>query len=249
MSEPLQKKKVAVVSGASAGFGAATARALAGIGFEVVLGARRFDRIERLAQEIGGRALYLDVTSTESVEAFAGQIPAVHLLVNNAGLSLGLDPIERANEDHWRTMFETNVMGVMRLTRALLPKLEASGDGHVIDIGSIAGFETYAGGAGYTASKHALRALTRTLRLELIGRPIRVTDIAPGLAETEFSEVRFGGDREKAKAPYKGMTPLSAEDIADCVVWAATRPAHVNIDEIVVRPLDQATATLVHRRA
>lgn len=249
MSGPLQKKKIAVVTGASAGFGAATARSLAGAGFEVVLGARRFDRIERLAQEIGGRALYLDVTSTESVEAFAGQIPALHLLVNNAGLSLGLDPIERANEDHWRTMFETNVMGVMRLTRALLPKLEASGDGHVIDIGSIAGFETYAGGAGYTASKHALRALTKTLRLELIGRPIRVTDISPGLAETEFSEVRFGGDREKAKAPYKGMTPLSAEDVADCVVWAATRPAHVNIDEIVVRPLDQATATLVHRRA
>lgn len=241
-------KKIAVVTGASAGFGAATARALAGVGFEVVLGARRFDRIERLAAEIGGRALYLDVTSTESVEAFAGEIPALHLLVNNAGLSLGLDPIERAKEDDWRTMFETNVMGVMRLTRALLPKLEASGEGHVIDIGSIAGFETYAGGAGYTASKHALRALTKTLRLELIGRPVRVTDVSPGLAETEFSEVRFGGDKEKAKAPYRGMTPLSAEDVADCVVWAATRPQHVNIDEIVVRPLDQATATLVHRR-
>ncbi len=250
MTDPSQKtpKKIAVVTGASAGFGAATARALSTIGYEVVLGARRFDRIERLATEIGGRALYLDVTSTESVEAFAAEIPALHLLVNNAGLSLGLDPIERANEDHWRTMFETNVMGVMRLTRALLPKLEASGDGHIVNIGSIAGFETYAGGAGYTASKHALRALTKTLRLELIGRPIRVTDISPGLAETEFSEVRFGGDKEKAKAPYKGMTPLSAEDIADCVVWATTRPAHVNIDEIVIRPLDQATATLVHRR-
>ncbi len=240
--------KVAVITGASAGFGAATARALAAAGFSVVLGARRFDRIERLADELGGRALPLDVTSTPSVTEFAAQIPAVHLLVNNAGLSLGLDPIERANEADWQTMFETNVMGVLRLTRALLPKLEASGDGHVIDIGSTAGFETYPGGAGYTASKHALRAFTKTLRLELIGRPIRVTDISPGLAETEFSEVRFGGDTEKAQAPYRGMTPLSAEDIADCVVWAATRPAHVNIDEIVIRPLDQATATLVHRR-
>ncbi len=240
--------KVAVITGASAGFGAATARALAGAGFSVVLGARRFDRIERLAEELGGRAIVLDVTSTPSVEAFAAQIPAVHLLVNNAGLSLGLDPIERASEADWQTMFETNVMGVLRLTRVLLPKLEASGDGHVIDIGSIAGFETYAGGAGYTASKHALRAFTKTLRLELIGRPIRVTDISPGLAETEFSQVRFGGDREKAKAPYRGMTPLAAEDVADCVLWAATRPAHVNIDEIVVRPRDQATATLVHRR-
>ncbi len=240
--------KVAVITGASAGFGAATARALAAAGFSVVLGARRFDRIERLAKELGGRALPLDVTSTPSVAEFAAQIPAVHLLVNNAGLSLGLDPIERANEADWQTMFETNVMGVLRLTRALLPKLEASGAGHVIDIGSTSGFETYPGGAGYTASKHALRAFTKTLRLELIGRPIRVTDISPGLAETEFSEVRFGGDTEKAKAPYRGMTPLSAEDIADCVVWAATRPAHVNIDEIVIRPLDQATATLVHRR-
>ena len=246
MPDRLQPK-IAVVTGASAGFGAATARALSAVGFSVVVGARRFDRIERLAEEIGGKALVLDVTSTASVEAFAAEIPAVHLLVNNAGLSLGLDPIERANEEHWRTMFETNVMGVMRLTRALLPKLEASGEGHVIDIGSIAGFETYAGGAGYTASKHALRALTKTLRLELIGRPIRVTDISPGLAETEFSEVRFLGDKAKAKAPYQGMTPLAAEDVADCVVWAATRPAHVNIDEIVVRPLDQATATLVHR--
>jgi NADP-dependent 3-hydroxy acid dehydrogenase YdfG len=249
VSDPSLKKKIAVVTGASAGFGAATARALAGAGFEIVIGARRFERIERLAEEIGGRAFSLDVTSTTSVEAFAEQIPAVHLLVNNAGLSLGLDPVERAKEDDWRTMFETNVMGVMRLTRALLPKLEASGDGHIVNIGSIAGFETYAGGAGYTASKHALRALTKTLRLELIGRPIRVTDISPGLAETEFSQVRFGGDPEKAKAPYRGMTPLSAEDVADCVLWAATRPAHVNIDEIVVRPLDQATATLVHRRA
>jgi hypothetical protein len=134
------------------------------------------------------------------------------------------------------------------MTRALLPALLAAGEGHVVILGSIAGFETYVGGAGYTASKHALRALTRTLRLELLGRPVRVTEISPGLVETEFSVVRYGGDTERAKAVYRGLQPLTPEDIADCIVWAATRPPHVNIDEIVVRPRDQATATLIHRR-
>jgi NADP-dependent 3-hydroxy acid dehydrogenase YdfG len=136
----------------------------------------------------------------------------------------------------------------MRLTRALLPALKASGDGHVVNIGSIAGFETYVGGGGYTAAKHAVRALTRTLRVELLGQPVRVTEIAPGLVETEFSRVRFAGDEERAKSVYRGLDPLTAADIADCVVWATTRPSHVNIDEIVVRPRDQATATMVNRR-
>jgi NADP-dependent 3-hydroxy acid dehydrogenase YdfG len=136
----------------------------------------------------------------------------------------------------------------MRMTRALLPNLRASGDGHIVDVGSIAGFETYAGGAGYTAAKHAARALTRTLRLELLGEPVRVTEVSPGLVETEFSLVRFAGDAERAKGVYRGMEPLTAEDIAECIVWAATRPSRVNIDEIVVRPRDQATATQVHRR-
>ena len=145
-------------------------------------------------------------------------------------------------------LFRSNVLGTLRMTRALLPKLRASGDAHVINIGSIAGFETYAGGAGYTGAKHAERALTRTLRLELLGEPIRVTDIAPGLVETEFSLVRFAGDAERAKAVYRGMEPLTPEDVADCIVWAATRPSRVNIDELVVRPRDQATATMVHRR-
>jgi len=248
MPEPNPHQKTAVVTGASAGIGEATARALSAAGFSVVVGARRIERLERLAAEIGARALPLDVTSSESVVAFAAQIPEVQLLVNNAGLSLGLDPIESAREEDWRLMFETNVLGVMHLIRALLPKIEATGDGHVINVGSTAGFETYSGGAGYTASKHALRAVTKTLRLELLGRKVRVTDVSPGLVETEFSLVRFAGDEEKAKAPYRGMTPLAAEDVADCVVWAATRPSHVNIDEIVVRPRDQATSTRVHRR-
>lgn len=241
--------KIAVVTGASSGIGAATARALGRAGFRVIVGARRLDRLREVAEPLGATALPLDVTDAGSVAAFASQIPEeIHLLVNNAGGALGLDRIENARDEDWITMWETNVLGMMRVTRALLPALERSGDGHVIDVGSIAGFETYAGGAGYTGVKHAARAFTRTLRLELLGKPVRVTDIAPGLVETEFSLVRFAGDAERARAVYRGMTPLTAEDVADCILWAATRPSHVNIDEIVVRPRDQATATLVHRR-
>jgi hypothetical protein len=249
-------EKTAVVTGASSGIGEATAKALAAAGYRVYLGARRLDRLQAVAASIAaaaGRppatALPLDVSKTESVAAFAAKLPAkIHLLVNNAGGALGVDRIEDAKDDRWETMWGSNVMGVLRMTRALLPAILASGDGHVINVGSIAGFETYIGGAGYTAAKHAVRAFTKTLRLELLGKPVRVTEVAPGLAETEFALVRFGGDAEKAKSVYRGMEPLVAVDIADCIVWAATRPSHVNIDEIVVRPRDQATATMVHRR-
>jgi hypothetical protein len=247
----MSHEKTAVVTGASSGIGAATAKALAGAGFRVFLGARRRDRLEELAAEIGeaATALVLDVTDPLSVSAFAGKLPqTVQLLVNNAGGALGLDRIEDAREERWQAMWEVNVMGVLRMTRALLPALLASGDGHVVNVGSIAGFETYVGGAGYTAVKHAVRAMTKTLRLELLGKPVRVTEIAPGLVETEFALVRFDGDAERAKSVYRGMEPLVAADVADCIVWAATRPSHVNIDEIVVRPRDQATATMVHRR-
>lgn len=240
--------RIAVVTGASAGIGAATARALAQAGFSVVVGARRLDRLETLAEEIGGRALPLDVTSLESVERFAVEVPGVSLLVNNAGGAQGVETIAQADEAKWVWMYETNVLGLMRMTRSLLPALEASGNGHVINVGSIAGFETYAGGGGYTAVKHAVRAITKTLRLELLGRPVRVTEIAPGLVESEFSLVRFGGDAERAAAVYKGLTPLLPADIADAIVWAATRPAHVNIDEIVIRPRDQATAHHLDRK-
>ena len=241
--------KTAVVTGASSGIGAATARALAGAGFRVYVGARRLDRLEEVAGSIGATALPLDVTDPESIAAFVSKLPSqVHLLVNNAGGALGVDRVETARDEDWQRMWETNVLGVMRVTRALLPALRASGDGHVVNLGSIAGFETYVGGAGYTGSKHALRALTRTLRLELLGEPVRVTEVSPGLVETEFSLVRFAGDAERAKSVYRGLDPLTGEDIADCIVWAATRPSHVNIDEIVVRPRDQATATMVHRK-
>ena len=241
--------KTAVLTGASAGIGAAAAHALAGAGFHLILGARRLDRLREVAEPIGATALELDVTDAASVAAFAARLPSeVHLLVNNAGVGHGLDRIADARDEDWLGMWQTNVLGVLRLTRALLPALRASGDGHIINLGSVAGFETYVGGAGYTGTKHAVRAFTRTLRLELLGEPVRITEIDPGLVETEFSLVRFAGDAERAKAVYRGYQPLTAEDVADCIVWAATRPSHVNIDEIVVRPRDQATASLVHRR-
>ena len=243
----MSDKKLAVVTGASSGIGAATAVTLAENGFEVLLGARRIDRLRAVAETIGARYQQLDVTDPASVEAFVSPIEKLDLLVNNAGGALGMDRIEAASDERWRAMWEVNFLGLARMTRELLPSLMASGEGHIVNLGSIAGFETYPGGAGYTGAKHAVRALTKTLRLELVGKPIRVTEICPGLVETEFSMVRFDQDAAKAAAVYQGMTPLTSEDIADCIAWVATRPPHVNIDEIVVRPRDQATATVVHR--
>jgi NADP-dependent 3-hydroxy acid dehydrogenase YdfG len=243
-----ERRRVAVVTGASAGIGAATARRLAAEGFRVVVGARRQERVDALAAEIDGVPCRLDVTSPESVAELARAVgPVCHLLVNNAGGALGLSPVEQADEEQWRWMYDANVLGVMRVTKALLPALRASGDGHIVVVGSIAGREAYDGGGGYTAAKHAAKAVTETLRLELLGEPIRVTEIAPGLVETEFSLVRFAGDAERAARVYAGLTPLVAEDVADCVGWAATRPSHVNVDLIVVKPRDQATATRAHR--
>ncbi len=239
--------KVAVITGASSGIGAAAARALAQDGFQVVLGARRLERLEELAAELGGEAVALDVADPDSVEQLAAQLPRCDVLVNNAGGAHGLEPLGEADEDKWRTMYEANVLGTMRMTRALLPRLVASGDGHVVSITSIAGFEAYRGGAGYIAAKHAQRSMLRVLRLELLGEPVRVTEIAPGMVETEFSLVRFGGDVEAARRVYEGMTPLSAEDVAECIRWAVAQPSHVNVDEIVVRPRDQAAAIEVHR--
>jgi NADP-dependent 3-hydroxy acid dehydrogenase YdfG len=244
---PDTSRPTAVITGASSGIGEATALRLAKEGFDLVLGARRMDRLQEVAERCGGRALELDVTDPGSVSRFADEILQANVLVNNAGLAAGLDPLEELPEERARLMWETNVMGLLRVTQALLPKLEASGAGHIINLGSTAGRETYRGGGGYTASKHAVIAMTKTLRLELLGRPVRVTDVSPGMVETEFSLVRFEGDEDKAAKLYGGLTPLSAEDIADCIAWAATRPPHVNIDEIVVRPIAQATTTEVDR--
>ena len=237
----------AVVTGASSGIGEATVRSLAAAGFDVVAAARRLDRLEALAEEVGGRAIQLDVTNPDSVAALAEAVPDVSVLVNNAGGAHGLEPIAEADEEKWRTMYETNVMGVMRVTKALLPALEASGDGFVVVVGSVAGAEAYRGGAGYNAAKFAANALTQVLRMEMLGKPVRVSEVAPGLVETEFSLVRFEGDQEKADAVYAGMKPLVAEDVADAIAFVVTRPPHVDIDYVSIKPTAQARATDVHR--
>jgi NADP-dependent 3-hydroxy acid dehydrogenase YdfG len=241
------KGRTALVTGASSGIGAATVRSLAAAGFEVVGAARRLERVEEIARGVGGRALRLDVTDADSVAEVADALPEVSVLVNNAGGALGLEPVAEADEANWREMYESNVMGVMRMTKALLPKLESSGDGHIVVIGSVAGVEVYPGGGGYTAAKHAAHAVAKTLRLELLGKPIRVTEVAPGLVETEFSLVRFQGDEAKAEKVYEGTTPLTAEDVADAITYVVTRPPHVDVDYVSIKPTDQATARDVHR--
>ncbi|MBW4696335.1 MAG: SDR family NAD(P)-dependent oxidoreductase [Aphanocapsa lilacina HA4352-LM1] len=243
-------RRVAVVTGASAGIGAATARVLAAEGFAVYTGARRVERLETLAREAGCIPLALDVTDQASVDAFAAHLPdRVHVLVNNAGGALGLDRIVEMDEQRWLLMYQTNVLGLVRVSKALFGRLEASGSAHVVNIGSIAGLETYVGGGGYTAVKHAVRAINDTMRLEWLGKPIRISEIDPGLVETEFSLVRFAGDAERAKAVYAGMEPLTAADIAEAVRWVVSLPPHVNIDQMVIKPLAQARAALVHRQS
>jgi NADP-dependent 3-hydroxy acid dehydrogenase YdfG len=240
-----------VVTGASSGIGAATARRLTKEGYDVVAAARRADRLNALAEECGVRPVVLDVTDEASVAALAASLETCHVLVNNAGGAFGLEPVESADEDAWRKMWETNVLGMMRVTRALLPTLEASGDGVIVTVTSTAGHGVYEGGAGYTAAKHAERAISETLRLELLGRPIRVVEVAPGMVATEeFSLNRLGGDQAKADAVYAGVPgPLTADDVADCIAWAATRPWNVNVDLLVVRPRAQAAAHKVHRES
>lgn len=241
-----QTRKTAVITGASGGIGAASARRLAQEGFDVVLGARRAEELRVVAEGCGGRALPLDVTDAVSVAAFAAEIDHVSLLVNNAGLAAGMDTLAEMPLDRLRIMWETNVLGLVAVTQALLPKLIES-SGHIINIGSTAGRDSYPRGGGYTATKHAVRSLTKTLRIELLGQPVRVSEVAPGLVRTDFSMVRFEGDRVKAEKPYEGITPLTAEDIADVIAWISTRPPHVNVDEVVVRPLAQATSTDIAR--
>lgn len=248
----------AVITGASSGIGAATAHTLAAAGFDVVLGARRLDRLEEVAREIvaahPGRTatvLELDVTDPESVTAFAAGIESAAVLINNAGGAIGVDPVATADVDDWARMYDMNVLGVLRVTQALLPRLREHAGAEVatlVSIGSIAAHEPYSGGGGYNASKHGIRAVTKVLRIELLGEPIRVTEIDPGMVETEFSINRLGGDVDAAAAVYTGMNPLTAADIADAIGYMVTRPAHVNIDTMLIMPTDQATAKQVHRR-
>jgi NADP-dependent 3-hydroxy acid dehydrogenase YdfG len=241
---------LAVVTGASSGIGAATAQRLAAEGYEVVAAARRRERLDDLAASTPGvRAVTLDVTSAESVAELAASLDDVAVLVNNAGGAIGIEPIERADPADWQAMYDTNVLGVLRVTQALLPALERGAGGHVVVTGSIAGHLVYEGGAGYTAAKHGAAALVETLRLELNGRPVRVTEIAPGMVHTEgFSLVRLRGDQAAADRVYEGVEhPLTADDIADCIAFAVTRPAHVNVDLLVVKPLAQAAPHKIAR--
>lgn len=246
----MEQTRTAVVTGASSGIGAATARQLAAAGYHVFCAARRRDRIDALAAEIGGTAVECDVTSEESVAALAAAVgDRLDVLVNNAGGAFGASPVAQADSDEWRQMYEVNVIGLMQVTRALIPALVASGAGAILNVGSTAGRIAYEGGAGYTAAKHGTQVVTETLRLELWDQPVRVMEIAPGMVKTdEFALVRFEGDREKAEAVYAGVAePLTADDIADAITWMVTRPPHVNVDELVIRPRAQAAQHKVHR--
>ena len=247
----MPQERVAVITGASSGIGAATARHLARAGFQVVGGARRRDLLEELAAETGAVTTALDVTDPASVTAFAGMVAdrfgKADVLVNNAGLASGLEPVADGDEQDWARMLDVNVLGLLRVTHGFLPLLRAAPHAHIVNLGSIAGFEVYPDGAGYTASEHAVRAITQTLRLELNGEPIRITEIAPGMVETGFSVTRFRGDQARADQVYAGVQPLTADDIADCITWAVTRPPHVDIDFMVVRPVAQAASYKVAR--
>ncbi|MFI1096290.1 SDR family NAD(P)-dependent oxidoreductase [Streptomyces sp. NPDC020917] len=252
MSSP--SPRTAVVTGASSGIGAATARRLAEAGFHVVLTARRTERLKALAEELSaaGRSVAvhaLDVTDRAAVDDFAAGLGACHVLVNNAGGAIGTEPVATADPADWRTMFEVNVLGVLNVTQALLPALTASGDGTVVVLSSTAGLATYEGGGGYVAAKHGAHVIAETLRLELNGLPVRIIEIAPGMVRTEeFALTRFRGDAERAANVYAGVAePLTADDVADTVAWAVTRPAHVNVDLLVLRPRAQASNSKVHR--
>jgi NADP-dependent 3-hydroxy acid dehydrogenase YdfG len=244
---------IAVVTGASSGIGAATARRLVAEGFHVVVAARRADRLEALVKDVGNAtAVECDITDDESVAHLAAVVDGLDgrltLLVNNAGGARGMDPVASGSVDDWQWMYDVNVLGTLRVTKALLPALEAGGAGTIVTVGSTAAFTVYEGGAGYTAAKHAQTALVGTLRLEIVGKPVRVVEIDPGMVRTdEFSLKRFD-DPDKAEAVYAGVKePLVAQDIADCIAWCATRPQHVNIDRLVVRPIAQAAQHKVHR--
>jgi NADP-dependent 3-hydroxy acid dehydrogenase YdfG len=242
--------KTAVVTGASSGIGEATARRLAAEGSDVVAGARRRDRLDKLAAEIPTiHPITLDVTSQESVDALTASLDRCDVLVNNAGGALGMETVAEGRLDDWQSMFDTNVLGTLRMTQALLPKLVESGDGVLVLLTSTAGLVAYEGGGGYVAAKQAQRSMAETLRLELVGQPVRVVEIAPGMVQTEgFARTRFRGDEAAAARVYQGVPgPLTSDDVADAIAWCVTRPAHVNIDRLVMRPRAQAAQHRVHR--
>ncbi|KAA3608113.1 MAG: SDR family NAD(P)-dependent oxidoreductase [Planctomycetota bacterium] len=258
MSQRLQGKSV-LVTGATAGIGEATVLAFAAAGAKVLACGRRADRLEALSRAVAqnyGTPFYgfaLDVRDREAVDRSLGELPPEFLpldvLVNNAGLSRGLEPLQKGEIEDWEEMIDTNLKGLLYVTRRLLPAMVARGEGHVIMLGSIAGREVYPGGNVYCATKHAVAGLTRALRLDLVDTGVRLSSVDPGLVNTEFSTVRFHGDFERGQGAYSGMTPLVAEDVAEAIVWVADRPAHVTIADMMILPADQASTTSVHRRS
>ena len=262
---PRLKDKWVLITGASSGFGAAAARAFGAEGAKLLLGARRMERLEKVADEArkagSSEAHYqaLDVSKTESVESFAvwvkeklgtrnAQREALHVLINNAGGALGLDPVLEGKDEDWETMLQSNVLGLLRMTRAALPLMPHHAGASILNIGSYAARVAYEGGSAYCAAKAGELQISRTLRLELNGTGIRVSSIDPGLARTEFANVRFKGDQSRVEKLYEGTQPLVAEDIAEIMVWVASRPPHVNIDEMLIKPTDQAAMHKVYRR-
>ncbi|MBD2460711.1 SDR family oxidoreductase [Oscillatoria sp. FACHB-1407] len=253
------KDQIVLVTGASSGIGAACARVFAQGGAKLILTARRSERLQQLAQQleqefgVAVQAIALDVSDRTQVELTLSALPeawgAIEILVNNAGLSRGLDNLHEGKIQDWEEMIDTNLKGLLYVSRTVLPGMVSRGRGHVINIGSVAGHQTYPKGNVYCATKAAVRALSEGMKIDLLGTPVRVSSVDPGMVETEFSEVRFHGDAERAAKVYQGLTPLTAEDIADVVFFCATRPAHVNISEVLVMPTDQATPTLAHRRS
>jgi 3-hydroxy acid dehydrogenase/malonic semialdehyde reductase len=253
------KDKVVFITGASSGIGRSCAAAFAPLGAKLLLAARRRERLEELAAELKKKfpvevhIIELDVRDQAAVEWAVARLPAgwfeIEVLVNNAGLSRGLDKLHEGKLQDWEEMIDTNIKGLLYVSRAVIPGMVERNSGHIVNIGSIAGHEVYPGGNVYCATKFAVNALSKGLRLDLNGTPIRVSEVAPGLVETEFSIIRYRGDEEKAGKAYQGMTPLTGDDIADAVVYCATRPPHVNISEMIVMPTAQAATFLVHRKS
>jgi NADP-dependent 3-hydroxy acid dehydrogenase YdfG len=243
-------QRTAVVTGASSGIGEATARRLAAEGYAVVAGARRRERLDKLAAEVLSiRPVTLDVTSQDSVDALVDSLDRCDVLVNNAGGAFGMESVADGRLDDWQRMYDTNVLGSLRMTQALVPKLVESGDGVLVMLTSTAAFVSYEGGGGYVAAKHAQSSMAETLRLELVGQPVRIIEIAPGMVKSEgFAVTRFRGDESAAARVYEGVPgPLTSEDVADAIAWCVTRPSHVNIDRLVIRPRAQAAQHKVHR--
>ncbi|MBR8836943.1 MAG: SDR family oxidoreductase [Stigonema ocellatum SAG 48.90 = DSM 106950] len=252
------QNQIVLITGASSGIGAACARVFAGAGANLILAARRLERLHQLVETLDGKStqfhlLQLDVRDRSAVESAISTLPPswsnIDILINNAGLSRGLAKLQEGNIQDWEEMIDTNIKGLLYLTRSVTPGMISRGHGHVVNLGSIAGHQTYPSGNVYCATKAAVKAISEGLKQDLLGTPVRVTSVDPGMVETEFSEVRFHGDAERAKKVYHGVTPLTPDDVADVIFFCVTRPPHVNINEVILMPVDQASATLVNRRS